>query len=68
MKQLESLKKSTFDSFKDYKINNLAACTGGAINTYHGGVANDVFNPGTPGTWSMGGTRGDYSVNGVSQN
>ena len=69
MKKLESLKKSTFDSFKDFQINNLANCTGGTVtNTYHGGVCNDAFNDGTPGTWTMGNIRGDYSVGGVSQN
>ena len=37
MKKLESLKKSTFDSFKDYQMNNLVSCKGGRLQStnYH---------------------------------
>jgi len=61
MKKLESIKKDTFDSFKDYQINNLAACIGGeAIKTYHGGAQNDCIDTSSHGGWWYGGMNVDY--------
>jgi len=66
MKLLESIKKDTFKAFKDYQINNLAACTGGQIiGTCSSQHQPDTINTNTSNGWTWhNGEKIDYNLTG----